>query len=226
MNNSEYVSVTANVYFSIIPEWVLYGDISAVAVRTYATLRRYADNTTGECFPSRKTLAMKVRCSIKTLDNAIHELEEFGAIQATRRRRESGNWTSNLYVVYTSAPAKGVAQKTTLPSAKNDPMGSVKNDPLTRAINYRNLTAENGLIEKQLLSDIPYKPEPFPKDPRMLRLMAKALFRANLGEPNLMEVAHKAATDPQTGELNEVVFDEFNRLVAERTAQTESKINA
>jgi len=226
MDNSDYVSVTANVFFSIIPEWVLYGEISAVAVRAYATLRRYADNTTGECFPSRKTLAMKCRCSIRTLDSAISELEEFGAIQATRRKRESGNWTSNLYVVYTSAPNKHQAQKTALPSAKNDTIGSAKNSTLTKAINYRNLTDGDGEIEKQLLADIPYKPEPFPKDPRMLRLMGKALFRANLGEPNMMEAAHISATDPQTGELNQIVFDEISRLVAERTAQTESQINA
>ena len=227
MDDSEKISVSANVFFSIIPEWVLYGEISAVAVRVYATLRRYADNMTGECFPSRKTLAMKVRCSIRTLDTAIAELEAFGAIAIQRRKRDNGNnWMSNLYVVYTSAPNKHLAQKTALPSAKNSTIPSAKNSTLTKAINYNYLTNGDNQIEKQLLADIPFKPEPFPKDIKMLRLLAKALFRANLGEPNMMEAANKAATDPQTGEINEIVLTEFHRLVAEHTAQTEREINA
>ena len=35
--------IIADNFFAIIPEWVLYADISPQAVRLYGVLRRYAD---------------------------------------------------------------------------------------------------------------------------------------------------------------------------------------
>ena len=68
--------VEAQMYFAVIPEWVLDLPISASSVRVYCCLRRYADNKTGQCWPSRRTLAMRARCSIATLDRAVKELAE------------------------------------------------------------------------------------------------------------------------------------------------------
>jgi len=128
-------AVTAQMYFAVLPEWVLYLPISAVAVRVYCVLRRHADNTTGECFPSRRTIAMKARCSIATLDRAVKELVEHKAVSVTRRKNAAGDWTSNLYIVYSTPQGNTqVASKPILPNPKNKVTGSAKTVELTKAI--------------------------------------------------------------------------------------------
>lgn len=119
-------------YFSIIPEWVLDAPISPTTVRLYCVLQRYA-NSHGVCFPSRSTLARRCQVSIKTVDRCVDELEEIGALTVEKKRADKGDWANNVYTVITSDPRR-VATKTTLPSDKNDPTGSDKNDSLTKAI--------------------------------------------------------------------------------------------
>ena len=129
------IAVNAQLYFAVLPEWVLYLPISAVAVRVYCVLRRHADNMTGECFPSRRTIAMKARCSVATLDRAIKELVEHKAVAYTKRKNATGDWTSNLYTVYSTPQGNTqVASKTILPSPKNEGTGSPKSVALTKAI--------------------------------------------------------------------------------------------
>jgi hypothetical protein len=117
--------ITADNYFSIIPEWVLYADITATAVRLYGTLQRYADKESGECHPSRATLAGKCNCTVKSIDRALAELIAIGAVIKKQRISPNGDMTSNQYRVITVA---GVASKLSLPSDKNDPTGRDKND--------------------------------------------------------------------------------------------------
>ena len=120
--------ITADNYFSIIPEWVLYADITATAVRLYATLQRYADKDSGECHPSRATLATKCNCTVKSIDRALAELIAIGAVTKKQRISPNGDMTSNQYRVITNA---GVASKLSLPSDKNSPTGGDKNDTQT-----------------------------------------------------------------------------------------------
>jgi hypothetical protein len=117
--------ITADNYFTIIPEWVLYADITATAVRLYGTLQRYADKDSGECHPSRATLATKCNCTVKSIDRALAELIAIGAVIKKQRISPNGDMTSNQYRVITVA---GVASKLSLPSDKNDPRGRDKND--------------------------------------------------------------------------------------------------
>ncbi len=133
-NDSTPNAVNAQLYFAVLPEWVLYLPISAVAVRVYCVLRRHADNTTGECFPSRRRLAMKSRCSVATLDRSIKELVEHKAISVAKRKNDAGDWSSNLYTVY-STPDGGtwVASKTAPPILKTGAEGGAKSNALTRA---------------------------------------------------------------------------------------------
>lgn len=136
----------ADNYFSMIPEWVLDADVSAKAVRLYCVLQRYA-NSHGVCFPSRTTLAERCKCSIRTIDQAIDELQQIGALLVAKSRSERGDWANNSYTVVTVDP-HGVVQKTTLPSAENDTTGgaendttgSAENDPLTKAIDNQSHT--------------------------------------------------------------------------------------
>ena len=67
-------NLTAEIRFSIIPEWITYADISDKAIRLYSVLARYADNQTHQAFPSRDTLAGHMHCSAKSVDRATEEL--------------------------------------------------------------------------------------------------------------------------------------------------------
>lgn len=120
--------ITADNYFSIIPEWVLYSDITATAVRLYATLQRYADKDTGACHPSRATLAQKCNCTVKSIDRALAELISIGAVTKRQRVSANGDLTSNHYQVIT---VPQVASEMSLPRDKNAPRGRDKNDTET-----------------------------------------------------------------------------------------------
>ena len=90
--------IHTDIRFSIIPEALLDTGVSDRAIRVYAILARYADNETGQCFPSRETLAKRVNCHWRSVDRAIQELVEVGAI--TKQHRKSGEaYQSNLYIV-------------------------------------------------------------------------------------------------------------------------------
>lgn len=123
--------VEAQMYFAVIPEWVLDLPIGANSVRVYCCLRRYADNKTGQCWPSRRTLAMRARCSIATLDRAIKELAEYGALHVAKRKNAAGDWTSNLYTVM-SLP-EGVASKRALPASRIGTTGTPTDGRRTKA---------------------------------------------------------------------------------------------
>ena len=89
-------TVTADDYYAIIPEWLL-DTASPRAIQVYGFLRRYADKSSLESIPSRATLAKRARCSRNTIDRAIKELEDIGAVSVTARFDEHGDRTSNLY---------------------------------------------------------------------------------------------------------------------------------
>ena len=92
--------IESDVYFSIVPEWVIDAPISAQAVRVYALLCRYADKEDGTCFPSHKTLANRINVSDSTIKRAIVELKKIGAIKSQKRfDKSTGEQTSNLYTV-------------------------------------------------------------------------------------------------------------------------------
>lgn len=97
------MSVTADQHFAIIPEWVLYADISAQAIRLYATLRRYADKQ-GKAHPNRQTLADNMHTSVDTVKRAIKELTDIGALDRGERYDSEGRQTSNQYRVISHPP--------------------------------------------------------------------------------------------------------------------------
>lgn len=85
-------------YYAVIPEWVLDADISAQAVRLYAVLRRYADQRSMLAHPSRRTLATRMHvASTRTVDAALAELQELGAVETFDRFRDDGSQTSSGY---------------------------------------------------------------------------------------------------------------------------------
>lgn len=127
--------VTADNYFAIVPEWVLYADVSAQAVRLYAVLNRIANDDTGKGHAKRSTLAerLKVRdassawtpVSLKTVDRALAELEAIDAIEVMPQFDDAGDRKENLYKVRTAAPTtgEGVASSMSPPLDIDDPTG-------------------------------------------------------------------------------------------------------
>ena len=148
----ERLGIGAQVYFAVVPEWVLDLPVSAQAVRVYCCLRRYADNKTGECWPSRRTLAMRARLSIATLDRCLKELVEHGAIRMERRKGNNGDWTSNLYTVL-SMPM-GVASDLIPPRPVIAATGSSKSDALTKP-NVNEIQELRKYDEKQETEPVP-----------------------------------------------------------------------
>jgi hypothetical protein len=86
------------VRFSIVPEWVIDADISDRAVRVYAILARYADSETLQAFPSRETLAKRARCHWRSIDRAIDELIQLGAV-SKKHRKHGDSYQSNVYTL-------------------------------------------------------------------------------------------------------------------------------
>lgn len=88
----------ADIRFSILPDWVIASDVSDRAVRIYAVLAGFADNETLTAFPSRALLAKRVNSSLKSVDRALRELVDIGAI-ALEKRIKDGVYQSSLYTI-------------------------------------------------------------------------------------------------------------------------------
>lgn len=71
--------------------------LDPTAFRVYVALGTFA-NGSGECFPSRSTLAELCRCSVDTVDRALRSLVSDEWITKTRRKGDHGN-ASNLYTI-------------------------------------------------------------------------------------------------------------------------------
>lgn len=119
--------------FVIVPEWILDADVSALAVRTWAILRSYADNETGEAWPSRSTIARRCGVSVDSIDRAIKELVKAGTLSVTRRKGKNGEPMTNLFrlVIHTeAAPKRRGSRKGTATRGRTDaeltrPIGTI-----------------------------------------------------------------------------------------------------
>jgi hypothetical protein len=77
--------------FGRIPEWLLDAPVSDRAKVLYALLTRYEPDV----HPKRRTLADRLDCHPNSIDNALDELEEIGAIKREPRFTDRGDQTSN-----------------------------------------------------------------------------------------------------------------------------------
>jgi hypothetical protein len=123
--------------FVILPTWVLELPVSALSIRVYCVIRSFADVRTGKCFPSRRLIAERAKCSIGSVDTAVRELTALGALTVQKRRSDNGDWTSNIYTVHAQRNAQ-VAQSTTPPSPNDEVTGGPRNLTVTRSITNHN----------------------------------------------------------------------------------------
>lgn len=82
----------------IIDEFGEHIGLGGVAL--YSALSRFANRSTGECWPSIKTLAAKFRCATNTIRKHLRKLEKVGLITVEERFSEVGDHTSNKFTLH------------------------------------------------------------------------------------------------------------------------------
>ncbi len=70
--------------FGRVPTWLLDEPVPDRAVRLFALLTRYADQE-GRGYPGRRTLAERLRCSVDSVDRALRDLVDAGAVRVVER---------------------------------------------------------------------------------------------------------------------------------------------
>ena len=86
-------------------------EIGAIGVAIYAVLQRYADRTTGQCWPSVATMARLLRLSKNCVKKYLHLLARRGLITIAPRATAEGDPTSNLYTVHDPTQREAVLRR-------------------------------------------------------------------------------------------------------------------
>jgi hypothetical protein len=89
-------STDGNAKFCMVNHLVFELGLSAPAIGLYAAFLRFADNETGESFPSRQTLAKILNVSVPTVDKYIEELREAGLVRSFPRWRDTEGKVSDV----------------------------------------------------------------------------------------------------------------------------------
>jgi len=85
--------------FAVVPESVLYADVSPTAKLLWAILQRHADRQ-GACYPGRKRMAERMRVSEDTVKRAKRELIDAGLLVAQARHDDQGRQTTDLLYLH------------------------------------------------------------------------------------------------------------------------------
>jgi hypothetical protein len=147
-------NITTDLRFSMIPAWLLASSVSDKAVRLYGVLAGYADAETGQAYPGRTLLSKRLDCSTKTVDRAVAELAQIGAIRKQQRVKD-GFYQSSLYTVVRIDPASQVSQPRVTPDptprhTRPDPVSPVSHR--TRTTELEPVELEPGNLKPQLVS--------------------------------------------------------------------------
>ena len=94
--------------YAIVPEWLVRAPVSPQAVRLFALMAAVYADREGLAWPTRRRVAEDLDVSVATLDRALHELEELGALSIEPRLSEAGDATANQYRLR-FIPPQGVA---------------------------------------------------------------------------------------------------------------------
>ena len=86
-------------------------EMGAIGVALYAVLQRYADRTTGQCWPSVCTMAATLNLSTRCVQKYLRHLARLGLIDIASRRSANGDPTSNLYTVHDPTQTKALRRR-------------------------------------------------------------------------------------------------------------------
>lgn len=85
------------VHASIVRDYGRF--IGAYGIAVYDALVSFADNDSGQCWPSQATIADMIGCSAKTVGRTLGVLERYGLITVEPQFNEDGARTSCLYTL-------------------------------------------------------------------------------------------------------------------------------
>src|SRR5215471_11045069 len=129
--------------FAKIPSRASSVDLSARDFRVYIAVSSYAD-ASGQAFPSVARIAADTGIGRRHVFYSIKNLRQSGLLRTTRRRDESGDWSSTLYtilpdneVVLNTAPPSAADSTTVVPytAPRVVPSGGTLTDHLNRPPN-------------------------------------------------------------------------------------------
>lgn len=103
VNEENQPSEVVGSRFAQMPGWVLFSKVSDRAIRLYALLQWRAGQAESS-WPSHRSLAREMDCSIASVKRAIAELVEIRAVRVVTRRRDDGQQTSNAYIIRADQP--------------------------------------------------------------------------------------------------------------------------
>lgn len=128
--------------FAVIPDIVLFAEISSNALRLWAIFQRHASES-GEIYPGLKRLAKIMRCSTDTVSRAKRELVDAGLIECRERFDEHGRRTTDdvtLHVALVRGAHRKFAGYVPRKDAVTDPNKEDPNLPGSRSAVRRDPT--------------------------------------------------------------------------------------
>ena len=127
--------------FVVVPLWLIKAEggrpLKSTTLLTWCWLQHHMNRATGLCFPSLDTLAEEIGCSKRSVNLAIKNLVELGAVKVERR----GPKSSMYRLVYEQKEAQKTAllfQKETQICAKRSEVDCTSFEPIPIIINKRN----------------------------------------------------------------------------------------
>jgi hypothetical protein len=150
--------VTTDLRFSIVPHWIIKHDISDRALRLYSVLAGFADSETNQAFPGRTRLSKDLRCSLKSVDRAVSELEAIGAIRKKQRVKD-GHYQSSLYTVVRIDPASGVTPPRVTDDATPRQDGRDPVSPVTHITRTTEQELKNNIAKKATRMPADWQPD-------------------------------------------------------------------
>jgi len=75
-------------------------EMGAIGVAIYVVLQRYANRTTGQCFPTVETIAQRLGLGHTCVKKYLRRLARLGLLDRAARYAAAGDPTSNLYTLH------------------------------------------------------------------------------------------------------------------------------
>lgn len=135
--------------FAMIPEWLFLRRPSANAIALYGLMAvTWMDRKDRTCFPSKRAMREALGVSEGTLERAMRELVELGAVRVTPRIRADGSRSANDYYLAWTEPdrrgAKGEGGGATGDRRRSRGRGITGEGAITRVITPNENEEPNG----------------------------------------------------------------------------------
>lgn len=188
--------------YGIVPAWVVDAGLSPRGVQLFATLSAKWANKKAQAWPKRGVIAEKMLCSRDSVDRAIRELVDIGALTVKPRTKASGDRGANLYQLNFVKPGGRTGAHTTSPHGCGHVAARVRPRGRTDAATGTRSTEPDP--RNQIIRTAPRRFEALAKDPngdnlKVIRKLALEVrdthqFKSNQIADFIEEVKQRCAT--------------------------------